>query len=63
MLCCNCSIGMKSDRLLGSTAAEEPIKFQGDTMISTANLSASRLDELLRYYVTSVVEMDQYILR
>ena len=45
------SMILKFDRLLGSTAADVPVKFQNDTMISTPKLSASRLHVILRWDV------------
>ena len=44
----NCTIVPKFDWHLGSSAAEVPVKFQGDTMIQTTNLAASNLHEILR---------------
>ena len=38
--CSVCSIVLKSNRRLGSSTAEAPVKFQNDTIISTSNLVA-----------------------
>ena len=37
---------LKINRHLGSTADEMPVKFQGDSIILTSNLVASRLHEI-----------------
>ena len=39
---------MKFDRHLGSSAAEMPVKFQSDTIITASDLAASRLHEIWR---------------
>ena len=36
------------DRHRGITAADVPVKFQSDAIIQTTNLTASRLNEILR---------------
>ena len=41
-------VALKFDWLLGSWAAEMPVKFQSDTIIITSNLAASRLHEIWR---------------
>ena len=46
--CYNDRIALKFDRHLGITAAEEPVKFQGDWKGPNSNLAASRFHEILR---------------
>ena len=46
--CYSYRITLKFDRHLGSTAAEVPVKFQGDWKSLNPNLVASRLHEILR---------------
>ena len=43
----NYHIVLEFDRLLGSTAAEEPVKFQSNRTILNTNLTASRLHVIL----------------
>ena len=45
--CYNERVALKFDRLLGSTAAEVPVKFQSDWKCLTQNLVASRLHDIL----------------
>ena len=52
----NCTISLKFDRHLGRSAAEVPVKFQSNAIISSTNLAASRLNEILRWDVLSDVE-------
>ena len=47
---------MKFDRHFGSSAADVPVKFQSDATISSTNLVASRLYEILRKDVFSDIE-------
>ena len=42
-------IALKCDRHLGSSAAEMPVKFQSDTVITTSNLDLTRLDGKMSY--------------
>ena len=42
------SIVLEFDKHLGSSAAETPVEFLGDTTIIIPNLAASRLHEILR---------------
>ena len=44
----NYRIALKFDRLIGSTAAGVPVKFQSDRAILVTNLAASRLYEILQ---------------
>ena len=44
----NCTINLKFDRHIGSTAPDMPVKFQSDATIYTTNLAAPRLHEILR---------------
>ena len=54
--CYNDRIVLKSDRHLGSAAAEMTVKFQSDCKYINPNLSASRLYEILRYDVRPLSE-------
>ena len=58
----NCHITLKFDRHIGSTAAEVPVKFQGDRTILNANLAASRLYEILQKDVFSDIETGPRVL-
>ena len=42
---------------LGNIAAEAPVKFQGNTIIKSTNLAASRCHEILQYDVLSDIGM------
>ena len=44
----NYHIALEFDRHVGSTAAEVPVKFQGDRTILNTNLAASRIYEILQ---------------
>ena len=43
----NCTIALKFDRYIGSSAADVPVKFPSGAMIETNNVAASRFYEIL----------------
>ena len=47
-------IAVKFDRHLGSSAAEMPIKFQSDTIITTSNLAALSFHEIWLIWNTTI---------
>ena len=49
---------LKFDRFFGSTAAEEPDKFQSDRTILNTNLTVSRLCEILQYISYRILKWD-----
>ena len=55
----NYRIALTFDRHIGSTAAEAPVKFQNDNTIRNTKLAASRLNEILQWYVLSDTEAGQ----
>ena len=50
------SIATKFDGHFSSSASEIPVKFQSDTIISTSDIAASSLHELLQWGVLSPSE-------
>ena len=52
----NYGIALKFNRHISSTAAEVPVKFQSNRTILNTNLTASRLCEIWRWDVLSVIE-------